>query len=157
MLFRSATLPLLLGVIISSVSAGQIVARRGRYKALILGAILLVSAGSLLLTNLRADTDPWVLRGWMFLAGLGVGPTLSVFTIVVQNAVPFKFLGTATSNLTFFRQVGGSVGLAIVGSYFGGQLATTIPARLTAALPPALAGQFAGGSGDLSKIGRAHV
>mgnify|MGYP003338317054 CR=1 FL=1 len=147
-----ATLPLLLGVIISSVSAGQIVARRGRYKALILSAILLVSAGSLLLTNLRADTDPWVLRGWMFLAGLGVGPTLSVFTIVVQNAVPFKFLGTATSNLTFFRQVGGSVGLAIVGSYFGGQLATTIPARLTAALPPALAGQFAGGSGDLSKL-----
>ena len=127
-----ATLPLLLGVIISSVSAGQIVARRGRYKALILSAILLVSAGSLLLTNLRADTDPWVLRGWMFLAGLGVGPTLSVFTIVVQNAVPFKFLGAATSNLTFFRQVGGSVGLAIVGSYFGGQLATTIPARLTA-------------------------
>ena len=147
-----ATLPLLLGVIISSVSAGQIVARRGRYKSLILGAILLVSAGSLLLTNLKADTDPWVLRGWMFLAGLGVGPTLSVFTIVVQNAVPFKFLGTATSNLTFFRQVGGSVGLAIVGSYFGGQLATTIPARLTAALPPALAGQFAGGSGDLSKL-----
>ena len=88
----------------------------------------------------------------MFLAGLGVGPTLSVFTIVVQNAVPFKFLGTATSNLTFFRQVGGSVGLAIVGSYFGGQLATTIPARLTAALPPALAGQFTGGSGDLSKL-----
>ena len=147
-----ATLPLLLGVIISSIGAGQLVARRGRYKSLILGAILLVSAGSLLLTNLKADTDPWVLRGWMFLAGLGVGPTLSVFTIVVQNAVPFKFLGTATSNLTFFRQVGGSVGLAIVGSYFGGQLATTIPARLSAALPPQLAGQFAGGSGDLSKL-----
>ena len=102
-----ATLPLLLGVIISSVAAGQIVARRGRYKSLILGAILLVSAASLLLTNIKADTDPWILRGWMFLAGLGVGPTLSVFTIVVQN----------------------------VGSYFGGQLATTIPAELTKVAP----------------------
>jgi EmrB/QacA subfamily drug resistance transporter len=130
-----ATLPLLLGVIISSISAGQMVARRGRYKSLILGAIVLVTVGSLLLTNIKADTDPWVLRGWMFLAGLGVGPTLSVFTIVVQNAVPFKFLGAATSNLTFFRQVGGSVGLAIVGSYFGGQLATTIPKQLAAAAP----------------------
>ena len=147
-----ATLPLLLGVIISSVSAGQIVARRGRYKRLILGAVLLVAAGSLLLTNLQADTNPWVLRGWMFLAGLGVGPTLSVFTIVVQNAVPFRFLGAATSNLTFFRQVGGSVGLAIVGSYFGGQLATTIPARLAAVIPPELAAGFSGGSVDLSKL-----
>ncbi len=147
-----ATLPLLLGVIISSVSAGQIVARRGRYKRLILGAVLLVAAGSLLLTNLQADTNPWVLRGWMFLAGLGVGPTLSVFTIVVQNAVPFRFLGAATSNLTFFRQVGGSVGLAIVGSYFGGQLATTIPARLATVIPPDLAASFSGGSVDLSKL-----
>ncbi len=146
-----ASLPLLLGVIISSVAAGQIVARRGRYKALILGAILLVTAGSLLLTNLHADTDPWVLRAWMFLAGLGVGPTLSVFTIVVQNAVPFKFLGAATSNLTFFRQVGGSVGLAIVGSYFGGQLATTIPARLVGVVPADLAAGFSGG-GNLSQL-----
>ena len=130
-----ATLPLLLGVIISSVVAGLLVARRGRYKSLILGAILLIAAASLLLTNIKADTDPWLLRLWMFLAGLGIGPTLSVFTIVVQNAVPFKFLGAATSNLTFFRQVGGSVGLAIVGSYFGGQLATNIPAELATAAP----------------------
>lgn len=130
-----ATLPLLLGVIISSVAAGQLVARRGRYKSLILGAILLVAAASLLLTNIKADTDPWTLRLWMFLAGLGIGPTLSVFTIVVQNAVPFKFLGAATSNLTFFRQVGGSVGLALVGSYFGGQLATAIPTELATAAP----------------------
>jgi len=130
-----ATLPLLLGVIISSIAAGQIVARSGRYKSLILGAILLVAGASVLLTNIRADTDPWALRLWMFLAGLGVGPTLSVFTIVVQNALPFKFLGAATSNLTFFRQVGGSVGLALVGSYFGGQLATTIPTEVAKAAP----------------------
>jgi EmrB/QacA subfamily drug resistance transporter len=148
-----ATLPLLLGVIISSVGAGLIVARRGRYKSLILGAIVLVTLGSLLLTNIKADTDPWVLRSWMFLAGLGIGPTLSVFTIVVQNAVPFKFLGTATSNLTFFRQVGGSVGLAIVGSYFGGQLTTTIPTELAAAAPAGTFGPFfAAAGGNLDQL-----
>jgi len=148
-----ATLPLLLGVIISSVAAGQLVARRGRYKSLILGAILLVAAASLLLTNIKADTDPWILRGWMFLAGLGVGPTLSVFTIVVQNAVPFKFLGAATSNLTFFRQVGGSVGLALVGSYFGGQLVTTIPTELAKAAPVGTFDPFfAAIGGNLSQL-----
>jgi len=148
-----ATLPLLLGVIISSVAAGQLVARRGRYKSLILGAILLVAAASVLLTNIKADTNPWILRGWMFLAGLGVGPTLSVFTIVVQNAVPFKFLGAATSNLTFFRQVGGSVGLALVGSYFGGQLVTTIPTELAKAAPVGTFDPFfAAIGGNLSQL-----
>jgi EmrB/QacA subfamily drug resistance transporter len=148
-----ATLPLLLGVIISSVAAGLLVARRGRYKSLILGAILLVAAASVLLTNIKADTDPWALRLWMFLAGLGVGPTLSVFTIVVQNAVPFKFLGAATSNLTFFRQVGGSVGLALVGSYFGGQLVTTIPTELAKAAPVGTFDPFfAAIGGNLSQL-----
>ena len=52
---------------------------------------------------------------WMFLAGIGVGPTFSVPTIVIQNAVPFRQLGVATSNLTFFRQIGGTIALAFVG------------------------------------------
>ena len=148
-----ATLPLLLGVIVSSVTAGLLVARRGRYKVLILGAILLIAAASLLLTNIKADTDPWLLRLWMFLAGIGIGPTLSVFTIVVQNAVPFKFLGAATSNLTFFRQVGGSVGLAIVGSYFGGQIAANIPRELEQVAPPGtFTPFFAAIGGDIAQL-----
>ena len=89
----------------------------------------------------------------MFLAGLGFWPTLSVFTIVVQSAVPFKFLGAATSNLTFFRQVGGSVGLAIVGSYFGGQLTSTIPMELAAAAPAGTFEPFfAGTGGNLDQL-----
>ena len=63
---------------------------------------------------------------WMFIAGLGVGPTFSVFTIVIQNAVPFQQLGVATSNLTFFRQIGGTVALAFVGTIF----ATLVPGHL---------------------------
>ena len=70
------------------------------------------------MTQLRADTPVPVVWLWMFIAGLGVGPTFAVFTLVVQNAVPFKYLGVATANLTFFRQIGGTVALAIVGTIF---------------------------------------
>jgi hypothetical protein len=69
---------------------------------------------------------------WQLVLGIGIGPTLAVFTIVVQNAVPFSKLGVATSNLTFFRQIGGTVGLSIAGSLFGTQLANLLPERLTA-------------------------
>ena len=76
-----------------------------------------------LMTQLRADTPVPVVWIWMFIAGLGVGPTFAVFTLVVQNAVPFQYLGVATSNLTFFRQIGGTVALAIVGTIFGTKFA----------------------------------
>ena len=85
--------------------------------------------GITLMTQLRADTEYPFLFLWMFIAGLGIGPTLSVFTIIVQNAVPFSKLGVATSNLTFFRQIGGSVGLAIAGTLFGQALTDELPAQ----------------------------
>jgi hypothetical protein len=66
----------------------------------------------------------------MFITGVGIGPTLSVYTIVVQNAVPRERLGVATSNLTFFRQVGGTVGLAIAGTIFGTTLSSVTPRQL---------------------------
>jgi hypothetical protein len=66
----------------------------------------------------------------MFVAGLGIGPSLSVFTIIIQNAVPFSRLGVATSNLTFFRQIGGSVGLAIAGTQFATALGQELPPQL---------------------------
>ena len=88
-------LPLMIGLIVSSIVSGIIVSRTGRYKALILGALGLMTVGIVLLTQLRADTDIPTLWLWMFVAGVGIGPTLSVFTIVVQNAVPFSQLGVA--------------------------------------------------------------
>src|SRR6478672_30410 len=114
-----AALPLVIGLIGSSIGSGLFVARTGRYKWLLVGAISLMAVAMLLMTQLRADTPIGVVWFWMFIAGLGVGPTFAVFTLVVQNAVPFQFLGVATSNLTFFRQIGGSVALAIVGTIFG--------------------------------------
>jgi EmrB/QacA subfamily drug resistance transporter len=114
-----AALPLMAGLILSSIGSGLIVARTGRYKWLLVGAIVLMGVSTGLMTQLTATTSLEIVWFWMFLAGLGVGPTFSVFTIVVQNAVPFHELGVATSNLTFFRQIGGTVALAIVGTIFG--------------------------------------
>jgi EmrB/QacA subfamily drug resistance transporter len=132
-----AALPLMVGLIASSIGSGLIVARTGRYKWLLVGAIVLMGISTALMTQLTATTSLEVVWFWMFLAGLGVGPTFSVFTIVVQNAVPFHELGVATSNLTFFRQIGGTVALAIVGTIFGTTFKEQLAPQLSAAGVPA--------------------
>ncbi len=141
-------LPLLFGLILSSIISGQIVSRTGRYKWLTVGALATLAVALLLITNLRADTPPPMLWLWQFVAGVGIGPTLAVFTIIVQNAVPPNKLGVATSNLTFFRQVGGTVGLALAGTIFGATLQTEAPRQvagelLRAGVPQAQIDQFA--------------
>jgi EmrB/QacA subfamily drug resistance transporter len=146
-------LPLLGGLIISATASGQIVSRTGRYRLLAAGALVTMAAGLLLLTNLRADTPVPLLWVWMFVAGLGVGPTFAVFTLIVQNSVRLDQLGTATSNLTFFQQVGGTVGLAVTGTIFGTTLAQEVPRRLAAAdLPPQMTEAFAGSGFRLDSI-----
>jgi EmrB/QacA subfamily drug resistance transporter len=141
-----AALPLVIGLIASSIGSGLFVARTHRYKWLLVFAILLMALATGLMTQLRADTPVPVVWLWMFIAGLGVGPTFSVFTIVVQNAVPFRYLGVATSNLTFFRQIGGTVALAIVGTIFGTAFAQQIvPSLSSAGVPPQLVDQFQAG------------
>ena len=132
-----AALPLMVGLIASSIGSGLIVARTGRYKWLLVGAIVLMGVSTGLMTQLTATTPLEVVWFWMFLAGLGVGPTFSVFTIVVQNAVPFHELGVATSNLTFFRQIGGTVALAIVGTIFGATFTEQLAPQLASAGVPA--------------------
>jgi EmrB/QacA subfamily drug resistance transporter len=147
------TLALLAGVIISSITAGQLVSRTGRYKLIVLTGLATMAVGLFLMSNLRVETDLPMLWLWMFVAGLGIGPTLSVFTIIVQNAVPFAKLGVATSNLTFFRQVGGSVGLALLGTVLGQRLTEDLPGRLSAAgVPAQFAGAFAGNAGGAERL-----
>jgi EmrB/QacA subfamily drug resistance transporter len=142
-------LPLLGGLIVSAVASGQIVARTGRYKALILGALVVLAFGLFLLTNIRPDTPGPLVWLWMAVAGLGIGPSLAVFTLVVQNAVPIRQLGAATSSTTLFQQVGGTVGLAITGSVFGSVMLEEVPRQLTAAgVPPQFADQFTSGGGE---------
>jgi EmrB/QacA subfamily drug resistance transporter len=130
--------PLLIGLIGSSIISGILVSRTGRYKVLVLSGIAIMAVGLLLMRQLTATTDYPQMFLWMFVTGVGIGPTLSVFTIIVQNAVPFSQLGVATSNLTFFRQIGGTVGLAIAGTVFGNSLLNRLPTEIVASLPPAL-------------------
>jgi EmrB/QacA subfamily drug resistance transporter len=141
--------PLLIGLISSSIISGQIVARTGKYKALIIASLAIMTAGLALMTQLHADTGLPVFFAWMFITGVGIGPSFAVFTIIVQNAVPFEKLGVATSNLTFFRQIGGSVGLAIAGTAFAQGLRDQLPGQVAPvvgqirdSVPPPFQAQF---------------
>jgi EmrB/QacA subfamily drug resistance transporter len=147
-------LPLLAGLIFSAIASGQIVARTHRYKVLMFGSLVLLAFGLFLLTNLRSDTDRPALWLWMALAGLGIGPSFAVLTLVVQNAVSPDRVGVATSNLTFFQQIGGTVGLTLAGTVFATRFAEEIPPRLEAAgVPPAFASRFAGGGSGIDLEG----
>jgi EmrB/QacA subfamily drug resistance transporter len=131
-----AALPLMVGLIGSSIVSGLIVSRTGRYKWLIAGSVTIMGFAVLLMTQLTKDTPLGIVWLWMFIAGIGVGPTFSVPTIVIQNAVPFRQLGVATSNLTFFRQIGGTIALAFVGTIFATSFKDQLVPQMTAAGVP---------------------
>jgi EmrB/QacA subfamily drug resistance transporter len=135
-------LPLLAGVIVSASAAGPIVAKTGRYRRLLLVAMLAMAAGLALLTQLP------VLWAVMFLTGLGVGPVFSVFPMVVQSNVPVTQIGAASSSVSFFQQVGGTVGLAITGTIFATSMTRELPAALgSAGVPADVGGAFASSGG----------
>ncbi len=151
-------LPLMAGVMGSSVLSGLMVARTGRYKWMTVGAMAISLVGMYFLTTIRADTPVGLVWLWMFIAGVGIGPSFAVFTIIVQNAVAARMLGVATSSLTFFRQVGGSVGLAIAGTIFGSTFTAEIPRQLAARdVPQPLIDGFANvdaaAQGELTNVG----
>ena len=104
---------------------------------------MVLAIGLFLLSNLRADTPLPLLWSWMFVTGLGVGPMFAIFTLVVQGAVPPRQIGTATSSLTLFQQVGGSVGLAAAGTVFATRLIEELPRQLAASpVPPQVIAAF---------------
>jgi Na+/melibiose symporter-like transporter len=142
------TWPLMLGLILSSTLSGILVSRSGKYKLMLILSMATLTVGMFLMTHLDIVTGYWTLSLWMLIAGLGVGPSFSVTTVAMQNAVPIRRIGVATSNLTFFRQIGGSVGLAIAGTIFASTFASQLPVKLTdAGVPSAVVSHFAQGSG----------
>src|SRR5260370_13241740 len=95
-------------------------------------AVLLI--GGFLLTLLTAGVSDWVLWLWMLILGLGIGPAMAGFTVVVQNAVPATRLGVATSTLTFLRQISAPDGLTATGTISSLTFANTLP-NITALAP----------------------
>jgi EmrB/QacA subfamily drug resistance transporter len=154
--------PLLVGLIGASIVSGIVISKTGRYKMILVGAMSMFLVGSYLMTHITISTTDLALWSWMLLMGLGIGPSMSGFTVVVQNSAPISQLGVATSTLTFLRQVGGTVGLAISGTLFSQEFTQKLPGSLIAqGVPDKLAHQFgahgagSGGSGNLTGVGLA--
>ncbi len=140
-------------LIVGATISGQVVVRTGHYKWMIFGAMVLLAVGMYLLTNLRADTPFPVLWAWMVVTGLGIGPSFAVFTVVVQNSVVPKFVGVATSSLTFFQQIGGTIGLTLAGTFLADSISHELPARLVAnGVPQQFVDQFASGGAGAPQL-----
>jgi len=138
-------IPLMLGILAGSMGSGLIMSRTGHYRFLpMIGTAILV-LGLLWLTILQPDTPTWIVMAMMAVTGLGIGPTMSVGTTAIQNAVPRDMLGVGTAGFTLFRQIGGSLGVSLFGAMFSNRLASLMPpganpgrlnVQLLASLPP---------------------
>ena len=150
--------PLLVGLMGGSIGSGFLISRLGRYKWLMTGGAVVMLIGGFLMTHLTADVSDWVLWFWMLLLGLGIGPTMAGFTVVVQNLVAPTRLGVATSTLTFLRQIGASVGLAAAGTIFSSSFANRLPDNLAeAGVPQQLIPQLVKLSGALQNVGNGRA
>jgi len=121
--------PMMIGMTLGSMLAGTLITRSGRYRGLLLASAAAMTAGSVLFGLLTVDTPSWQIAVWMGLIGLGVGPMLSGLTIAVQQTVAPQHIGIATGKLSFFRQIGGSVALAVAGTLFSEEMVAEAPAH----------------------------
>src|SRR3989442_1726458 len=127
-------LPMILGLLLTSITSGQLISRWGRYKAFPIAGTALMTLGMFLLSRMNEQTSVLVASLSMFVLGLGLGLVMQVLVIAVQNAVDYRNLGAATSGVTFFRSIGGSFGTAIFGAIFSNQLASHL-SSLASSLP----------------------
>jgi EmrB/QacA subfamily drug resistance transporter len=115
--------PVIVGLLVTSIVSGQLISRVGRYKPFPIIGTLLMSAGLLLLSRLDVGTTTATAAAYLFVLGLGLGSTMQVLVLAVQNAVDYSVLGAATSGVTMLRGIGGSLGTAVFGTIFSTQLA----------------------------------
>ncbi|MEV7007186.1 MFS transporter [Streptosporangium sp. NPDC051022] len=132
-------LPMMAGMLVTSIVTGQVITRTGRYKVFPIAGGATTTLGLLLLSRVREDISVFELSAYLLVLGVGIGLVMQVLVIVVQNAVGFEDLGVATSGVTFFRSIGGSFGVAVAGTIFTSRLAEEL-VRLshTVRLPPGL-------------------
>lgn len=125
-----ATLPMMAGIMLSSIVSGQIVSKTGKYRIFPIIGTLLVTAGYYYLTFLTVDRPLWFLMIGMFIIGSGMGQLMQSLTLATQNAVQPRDMGVATSAATFFRQIGGTMGTAVLLSV----LFTAMPNNIMSAM-----------------------
>jgi EmrB/QacA subfamily drug resistance transporter len=151
--------PLMGGLLITSIASGQVITRTGRYKAFPIAGTAVMTLGLLLLSTMSTASSQLTIFAFMFVLGLGLGMVMQVLVLAVQNAVEYSDLGVATSGATLFRSIGGSLGTAVLGAIFSNRLSgqlkrvlppgrgsssatSTISPKAIAHLPPALRGGY---------------
>ncbi|MFI1965643.1 MDR family MFS transporter [Streptomyces pathocidini] len=116
------TLPMVVGLLATALASGEVISRTGRYKMFPILGTGTTALGLYLMSRMAAGTGPWLETLYMFVLGLGLGLTMQVLTIAVQNTVPYGELGAATSGVTFFRTLGSAFGTAVFGSLYVSRL-----------------------------------
>jgi EmrB/QacA subfamily drug resistance transporter len=143
--------PMMLGLVVASTGAGWVMTRIKYYRFLGTAGILIMMAGLYLLSTATTESRPIEVTLDIIVVGLGLGVTFPLYLTAVQAGLPRKFLGVASSQVQFFRTVGGTVGTAVLGTILSHQLPTKIQDQITSLnLPPAVRSRFTQSSGSAS-------
>jgi len=142
-------IPVMGGLLVSSIVSGQIITRTGRYKAWPIAGTAIAALGLWMLSSLDETTGSGVAALHMLVLGLGLGMVMQVLVLAVQNSVSYDQLGVATSGATLFRSIGGSLGTAVLGAIFSGRLSSELSDKL-----PASGSGAVGGGVNPAEIGR---
>ncbi|MFF8917156.1 MFS transporter [Streptomyces sp. NPDC015032] len=140
------TIPMIAGLFISSTVSGQIITRTGRWKAWLVTGGFLVTAGLGLLGTIRYDTEYWHIAIFMAVMGLGIGMMMQNLVLATQNQVAPSDLGSASSVVTFFRSLGGAIGVSALGAVMANRVTHYVKEGLTE-LGPDGAAMGHGGTG----------
>jgi EmrB/QacA subfamily drug resistance transporter len=124
--------PLMAGLLVTSIVSGNAISRMGRYRPFPIAGTAVMTTALGLLTTVAVETPVWRVSLYMVVLGLGLGMVMQVLVLAVQNAVPYEQLGVATSGSTLFRQIGGSIGVALFGAIFANRLQSELGDRLPA-------------------------
>lgn len=116
------TMSMTLGLVFASALGGQIISKTGKYKLQAIIGLCISAAGLYLLSTMSVETSQYLLVFYLTLVGFGIGIGMTVFTLTVQNAVDQKLLGVATASSQLFRSVGGTVGVAIMGTLLNSRM-----------------------------------
>jgi EmrB/QacA subfamily drug resistance transporter len=130
------SLPLIFGLLVSSTVAGQLITKFGRWKAYLVAGSIVMTAGMLLLSTIDAHTRIPLIAVYMAVLGIGVGMLMQNLVLAAQNDVPAHELGVTTSSLTFFRSMGGAIGVSALGAV----LASRVTSLLAEKFGPAATG-----------------